>query len=111
MSGDDKLDLDGYFDRIGYAGPTAATLATLQGVQAAHATAIAFENLDPLLGRPVSLKLPTLARKLVDQRRGGYCFEQNTLLQAVLRQLGFSVSGLAMEPLRPWPPHPHGAAG
>jgi N-hydroxyarylamine O-acetyltransferase len=91
----DFIDLEVYFERINYAGPIAPTLATLRGVQAAHAIAIAFENLDPLLGRPVSLKIPALARKLVDERRGGYCFEQNTLLQAVLRQLGFQVSGLA----------------
>jgi N-hydroxyarylamine O-acetyltransferase len=95
MAPDDKIDLDAYFGRIGYSGPATATLDTLQKLQAAHATTIAFENLDPLLGRPVSLSLSAIAKKFVEQRRGGYCFEQNGFLQGVLRSLGFSVSGLA----------------
>jgi len=89
------IDLDAYFERIGYAGPTSATLDTLRLLQARHTTAIAFENLDPLLRRPVSLDLDALARKLVTQRRGGYCFEQNTFFRGVLERLGFSVVGQA----------------
>ena len=53
---------------------------------------IAFENIDVLLKRDVSLYLATLQRKLVHRRRGGYCFEQNTLLGAALRVLGFHSS-------------------
>jgi N-hydroxyarylamine O-acetyltransferase len=54
--------------------------------------AIPFENLDPLLGRRVSLDLDSLQDKLVRRRRGGYCFEHATLFQAVLRDLGFTVT-------------------
>ena len=61
----------------------------------AHCAAIPFENLDILLGRPIALDLPALEAKLVRARRGGYCFEQNTLFQAALEALGFRVTALA----------------
>ena len=98
------VDLDAYFARIGYAGPWAATLPVLQAIHALHTAAIPFENLDPLLGRPVPLALDALQRKLVRSRRGGYCFEQNTLFKAVLETLGFSVTSLAARVLWMTPP-------
>lgn len=97
-------DLDAYFTRIGYAGTPSATAATLRALHALHPAAIPFENLDPLLGRPVQLDLDAVQRKLVGGRRGGYCFEQNTLLKAVLETLGFSVTGLAARVLWMVPP-------
>jgi N-hydroxyarylamine O-acetyltransferase len=60
-----------------------------------HAQAIAFENLDPLLGHPVLLDAASLERKLVHNGRGGYCYEQNLLFGHVLRAFGFQVTGLA----------------
>ncbi len=106
-------DLDAYFRRIGHAGPREPTLATLAAIQARHVAAIPFENLDPLLGRPVLLDLPSLQAKLVAGKRGGYCFEQNLLLRAVLEALGFRVNGLAgrvrwmAPPERPLGPRAH----
>lgn len=88
------IDLDAYFARIGYRGPRTPALATLRALHALHPAAIAFENLDPLLGRPVRLDLAALSAKLVGSRRGGYCFEHNTLFKAVLERLGFRVTGL-----------------
>jgi N-hydroxyarylamine O-acetyltransferase len=84
------LDLDAYFARIGYRGPRTATLDALHGIAGAHVQAIPFENLDVLLGRPIDLELGALQRKLVRDRRGGYCFEQNALLLGVLTALGFA---------------------
>lgn len=90
----DGFDLDAYLKRIGAAaGP--ATLQTLQSLHAAHAGAIPFEGLDPFCGRPVKLDLASLQAKLVQNRRGGYCFEQNALFKAALEALGFQVTGLA----------------
>jgi N-hydroxyarylamine O-acetyltransferase len=88
------IDLDAYFARIGYDGPRSATLETLAAIQAAHVDAIPFENLNPLLGLPVKLDLESLQAKLVGQQRGGYCFEQNGLFEAVLNALGFAVTPL-----------------
>jgi N-hydroxyarylamine O-acetyltransferase len=89
------FDLDAYFDRIGYAGPREPTAPVLAAVAQHHALAIPFENLDVLLGRPIPLDVVSLEAKLVTRRRGGYCFEHNTLLGAVLRQLEFDVTPLA----------------
>ncbi len=90
----DTLDITRYLERIGYRGPASADWETLRALQRLHPQAIAFENLDPLTGRPVALDLGSLQRKLVDEGRGGYCFEQNGLLQAVLREIGFDVTPL-----------------
>ncbi|MEM5313694.1 arylamine N-acetyltransferase [Paraburkholderia sp. JHI869] len=90
-----ELDLDPYFARIGYDGPRAATLAVLRELHRLHPLAIAFENLDPLAGRRVSVKLPDIVEKLVARHRGGYCFEHNTLFAHVLMQLGFAVTPLS----------------
>ena len=88
------IDLDAYLRRIGYDGPREPTLDVLASLHALHPAAIPFENLDPLLGRPVSLDLEALQAKLVGQRRGGYCFEQNALFRAALEALGFAVTPL-----------------
>jgi len=80
------LDLDAYLERIGLDGRP-----DLDRLHRAHATAIPFENLDPRRGIPVSLESGDLERKLVADRRGGYCFEQNLLLKAALEALGAAV--------------------
>jgi N-hydroxyarylamine O-acetyltransferase len=89
------IDLAGYFRRIGYSGDVTPTLDVLRAIQLAHTQSIAFENLDPLLGRPVRLDARSLEEKLLLGGRGGYCFEQNTLLRHVLEAIGFRVTGLA----------------
>ncbi|MFJ6938020.1 arylamine N-acetyltransferase [Streptomyces sp. NPDC101132] len=89
----DELDLDAYLERIGYAGPLEPTAETLAGVHRAHVTSVPFENLDVALGRPVPLDLASVQDKLVRRRRGGYCYEQNSLLAAALERLGFEVAG------------------
>jgi N-hydroxyarylamine O-acetyltransferase len=89
------MDIEAYFARVGHSGPRSPTLETLRELQLRHVQAIPFENLDPLIGRPVRLDPPSLERKLVHEGRGGYCFEQNLLLAEVLRTLGFRVTGLA----------------
>lgn len=99
-----SIDLDAYFRRIGYEGSRAPSLETLRSINLLHPQAIAFENLDPLMGRPVRLDLESLERKLVTDGRGGYCYEQNLLLGDVLQSLGFSVKGLAARVVRDLPP-------
>ncbi len=85
------IDLDAYCRRVGYDGPRAATLATLRELHRLQPQAIPFENLDPLLKRPVKLDAASLQDKLVRGGRGGYCFEQNLLFAEMLRALGFGV--------------------
>jgi len=90
-----EFRLKPYLTRIGFEGAEAPDLATLKALHACHVKAIPFESFDPLLGRPVQLGLGALQGKLVDSRRGGYCFEQNTLLATALHALGFEVTLLA----------------
>jgi N-hydroxyarylamine O-acetyltransferase len=90
----DRLDLDAYLARTGYTGGLDPTAGTLRGLHRAHIDAIPFENLDVALGREVRLDLDSVQRKLVTERRGGYCYEQNTLFAAVLERLGFAVTAL-----------------
>jgi N-hydroxyarylamine O-acetyltransferase len=80
-------DLDAYLRRLGL-----DASAGLAEIHRAHATTIPFENFDPLSGRPVVLDLERLEEKMVANRRGGYCFEHNLLLQAALQSLGYEVA-------------------
>jgi N-hydroxyarylamine O-acetyltransferase len=89
------IDLDAYLARIGYRGELRPTGAVLRALHLAHKTHVPFENLDILLGRPIRLDPRSLQAKLVHGRRGGYCFEQNTLFGLALEQVGFKVTRLA----------------
>jgi len=89
------MNISAYLERIEYRGRLTPDYATLEALHVAHATHIPFENLDILLGRRISIDLAAIEAKLVGARRGGYCFEQNTLFAAVLRELGFQVTELA----------------
>ena len=90
-----SVNLDSYFDRIGYRAPREASLASLRALHSLHPVAIPFENLDVIRGMGVRLDLPSIEKKLVSDRRGGYCFEHNALFAAVLEALGFRVTTLA----------------
>jgi N-hydroxyarylamine O-acetyltransferase len=90
-----KFSIQGYFSRIGYEGSTEPTLVNLRAIHKLHAQAIPFENLNPFLRIPVMLDIDSLYRKLVLNRRGGYCFEHNLLLMETLKTMGYDVKGLA----------------
>lgn len=72
-----------------------ANVEALHAITQCHATSIPFENLDVLLGRGIDVSPTAVERKLVRERRGGYCFEQNHLLLLALRALGFEVAPLS----------------
>jgi len=88
------MDVSAYLARIGYRGDTTATAPTLAALHEAHAATIPFENLDVVNGRPIDLDIGAVAAKLVGAKRGGYCFEQTTLLYRVLMALDFKVTPL-----------------
>jgi N-hydroxyarylamine O-acetyltransferase len=64
---------------------------TLAQVMAAQSRSIPFENYDVVLGHTISMKPENVETKLVNNKRGGYCFEQNTLLKMALEAMGFEV--------------------
>jgi N-hydroxyarylamine O-acetyltransferase len=92
---DRPLDVAAYFARIGFGDRPGADIRTLAALHARHAEAIPFENLAAFLGEPVRLDRASLQEKLVAQRRGGWCFEQNLLFAQVLEAIGFPVRRLA----------------
>jgi N-hydroxyarylamine O-acetyltransferase len=91
----EELDVDAYFARVGYGGPTEATADVLRGLHRAHVISIPFENLDIVMGREVSVEIASIQEKLLLRRRGGYYFEHNLLFAALLERLGFSVTWLS----------------
>jgi N-hydroxyarylamine O-acetyltransferase len=105
----EDFDLDAYLRRLSYDGPREPSLTVLGAIVAGHAAAIPYENIDVLLKRGVRLDIASLQHKLVRAGRGGYCFEQNTLLEAALNALGFSVTPLVARVVRGLP-DPAGAA-
>ena len=67
--------IDAYFARVGLLCRTAVSLDTLKDLHRLHPAAIAFENIDVLMRRPISLAPEAIAEKLIAGGRGGYCYE------------------------------------
>lgn len=80
-----------YLARLGSARPEAPSLAALAALHRAHLLTVPFENLDISLGRPIALDTGSLVAKVVQARRGGYCYELNGLFALLLRSLGYAV--------------------
>ena len=85
------LQLQAYFDRIGFVCPVAADFKTLGAIIRAHMQAIPFDNIDVQLGRRLTTDPDAAFAKLVEQRRGGWCYEHNGVLGAALAAIGFDV--------------------
>src|SRR4051794_32459352 len=80
----DTAHCDGWLRRIGYNGPSAPTLNPLRGLFAPQAMSTPSDCIDPLPGHPPALDPESLRRKLIEDGRGGYCWEQNMLFRAGL---------------------------
>jgi len=89
------LDVTPYLHRICYSGSTDPTRATLRALHRAHMLAVPFENLNIAIGRTIVLDEHLLIHKIVQERRGGFCYELNGAFAALLRALGFSVTLLS----------------
>lgn len=82
--------VEGYLHRLGiFERPEPCTEA-LDYLVFLHQKTIPFETYTVnVLGEVPSLALECLYRKIVAQRKGGYCFELNKLFEALLAGLGF----------------------
>lgn len=89
------MRLDRYFERIGYRGDTGPTEPVLKALQFCHVTTVPFENLDVHFGQELSTDAQDAYQKIVVDRRGGWCYEQNGLFGWALQQVGFDVTRIA----------------
>lgn len=89
------MKVERYLKRIGFEGAARADLATLRRIHRAHAQSIPYENLDVQFGRPVSRDVGRIYDKIVEERRGGWCYEQNGLLAWALEEIGFRLTRVA----------------
>ncbi len=89
------MNATAYLQRIGFQGTPRADLATLQALQLLHLRTVPFENLSIHGGQAIVLDEALLYQKVVQQKRGGFCYELNGLFACLLQELGFSVSRVA----------------
>lgn len=91
------MNVTAYLRRIHYRGSLAPTAATLRELQVAHLQTVPFENLSIYSKEPIVLDDEALFTKIVERKRGGFCYECNGLFAALLRALGFDVNMLSAE--------------
>src|SRR5947208_842563 len=91
------LNIEAYCERINYQGSTAPSAETLRALQVAHLLTVPFENLSIHAKEPIVLEDEALFTKIVEHRRGGFCYEANGLFAALLRAIGFDVTMLSAE--------------
>ncbi|WP_020521025.1 arylamine N-acetyltransferase family protein [Catelliglobosispora koreensis] len=89
------MDADKYLERIGAGRPEKADLGALRELQLRHLKTVPFENLSIHLGEPIVLEQEALYRKVVERKRGGFCYELNGLFGGLLTELGYQVTYLA----------------
>src|SRR5215207_7387111 len=89
------MNIEAYLKRINYSGSLEPTPETLRALQVAHLQTVPFENLSIHAGEPIVLAEDALFTKIVEDRRGGFCYEANGLFAGLLRGLGFEVAMLA----------------
>ncbi|XP_029313510.1 arylamine N-acetyltransferase, pineal gland isozyme NAT-10-like [Cottoperca gobio] len=92
-----EMHVDTYLSRIGFTGASSLSLHVLRSVHTCHLLSVPFENLTVHSGGRVELDLPHLYQKIVKQRRGGFCFENNGLFSWLLSTLGFQVTLLSAQ--------------
>jgi N-hydroxyarylamine O-acetyltransferase len=84
-------DIDRYLARIGLDRRPPATLEGLTTLHRAHMFAVPYENLDVQLGRKIDITIGPIFDKIVNRRRGGWCYEMNGIFGWALKELGFHV--------------------
>lgn len=90
------MDVGCYLKRIGFQGvSTCPSLETLKCLHRSHLYSVPFESLSIHCKEPISLELPRLYEKIVQNHRGGFCYELNGLFQWLLQVLGFHTKIIA----------------
>lgn len=83
------MNIQAYLDRIGYEGEREVSSAVLQSLHRQHIFSVPFENLDIHYGKEIILEESIIYKKVVEKKRGGFCYELNLVFHGLLRELGF----------------------
>lgn len=89
------MDVSRYLERISYTGSIAPGADFLRDLHRAHMLAVPFENLDIGVHRKIICDEPSILHKIIELKRGGFCYELNGAFAALLRALGFKVTLLS----------------
>jgi N-hydroxyarylamine O-acetyltransferase len=93
VDADGNVEVDRYLERLGMQGDSIRSdLDGLTLLQHAHLASVPFENLDIVFAAGVRHDRTAAVAKIIDARRGGWCFELNGAFGALLDALGFRVS-------------------
>ena len=85
------MDIGVYLNRINFRQHVEVTKEVLFALQRTHLLAVPFENLDVHYGTKIELDLDAIYKKIVVNRRGGFCYELNGLFYQLLKEIGFNV--------------------
>src|SRR5688572_23309977 len=88
------MNIPAYLNGLHYSNSVKRDVETLSGLQSAHMMNIRFENLYIGLRRSIRLSEEALWDKIINQNRGGFCYELNGLFAWLLKQIGFDVTYL-----------------
>ena len=89
------MDKRKYLDRIKYSDGLEPSLDLLKKLQKNHLLNIPFENLDIHFKVPIKLNIDRIYEKIVQNNRGGFCYELNGLFYELLRSIGFKAKRIS----------------
>lgn len=83
------MDIQPYLERIHFSKKLEVSTDVLFQLQRNHLLHVPFENLDIHYGKKIRLDLQNLYVKIVENKRGGFCYELNSLFNELLQAIGF----------------------
>jgi len=84
-----QLQINKYIKRIGFKENLEANIECLKKLHLNHVMSIPFEALDVYSGNRINLGLDKIFHKIIESKRGGYCYELNYLFHWLLTHIGF----------------------
>ena len=91
--------LQKYFDRIGFDGEARNDIATITEIMRCQLFSVPFENLDVQAGKIVSLIPEEIVDKILENNRGGYCYEVNGIFAMALQAMDIPYQLVAARPM------------
>jgi len=107
-----KMNTNNYLKRLDCKNNEIVSLENLRSLQKQHLLTIPFENLSLMTKNKVEMNLEKIFNKIINEHRGGFCFELNQLFAWLLKALGYElklvacrVFGVSTKTYTPWYSH------